>query len=390
MPKNIVILLDGTSNEITVNRSNVLKLYLALENDERQVVYYSPGVGTFGAEDAWLRFWCTAVEIWGMATGWGLDQNIKDAYRFLVENYDRDEASREGELRDRIYIFGFSRGAYSARVLAGFIHAIGLIEPRQLNLLNYAFRGYKAITENREPTENTFQIIRSYERVLKALRPPIRFLGLFDTVATVIESGRYLPQIRTHAFTHRNLSVESVRHAVSIDERRTMFRPQLWQKGQEYWGNPFNKRAAKIQDSREMWFSGVHADVGGGYTDEQRLASLPLKWMIEQSEPLGLHFRLQKIRKLLDGQRSTSSDISADAVAPRHNSMNWAWAILEFIPRLKPRGSKRPSVFGLTLPLFEWRDIPSGALVHASVKQRIDTEGRRPPNLPLDCQFEEN
>lgn len=88
MPKNIVILLDGTSNEISANRSNILRLYGTLEKSGRQLVYYDPGVGTFGAENAWLRFWRKAVEILGLATGWGLDHNVKEAYRFLVENYD--------------------------------------------------------------------------------------------------------------------------------------------------------------------------------------------------------------------------------------------------------------------------------------------------------------
>ena len=77
MPKNIVILMDGTSNEISTDRTNILRLYGTLEKSERQLVYYEPGVGTFGAENAWLRFWRKAVEIWGLATGWGLDQNVK-------------------------------------------------------------------------------------------------------------------------------------------------------------------------------------------------------------------------------------------------------------------------------------------------------------------------
>ena len=90
MAKNIVVLLDGTSNEISANRTNILRLYGTLEKSDRQLVYYDPGVGTFGAENAWLKFWRKAVEIWGMATGWGLDQNVKEAYRFLVENYDNE------------------------------------------------------------------------------------------------------------------------------------------------------------------------------------------------------------------------------------------------------------------------------------------------------------
>lgn len=159
MPKNIAILLDGTSNEISSDRTNILRLYGILEKSDQQLVYYDPGVGTIGAEGAWSRFWRKAHEVWGLATGWGLDHNVKQAYRFLVENYDNGKHSgRNPAERDQIYIFGFSRGAYSARVLAGFIHAVGLIEPRNLNLLDYAYRAYKRVGDKQH--EEAFEEIR--------------------------------------------------------------------------------------------------------------------------------------------------------------------------------------------------------------------------------------
>lgn len=385
MPKNIVILLDGTSNEISANRSNILRLYGTLEKSDRQLVYYDPGVGTFGAENAWLRFYRKAIEVWGMATGWGLDQNVKEAYRFLVENYERGQQDEQGASnRDRIYIFGFSRGAYSARVLAGFVHAVGLIERRNLNLIDYAFRAYKAIGEN---SDNSFGEVRLYERILNPDRPPIRLLGLFDTVASVLEHGRYFPRLRSHAFTKRNQSVEFVRHAVAIDERRTMFRPQLWPSGEEYWGNPFRTPGAKAQDVREVWFTGVHGDVGGGYPEvESGLAKVPLKWMIEQTEPIGLHYRTQTVNKIVT--RSDKGYVAPDPNATIHRSMNWAWAILEFIPRRRADLSKRPGLFGLTIPLFESRTIPSGAYIHHSVVERRNITGRLSPNIPPDCPIE--
>ena len=122
----------------------MLRLYGVLAKDENQIVYYHPGVGTLGAEGSWLRLWCKITEIWGLATGWGLDGDVKESYRFLVEQYDPGRGPEEE--RDRIYIFGFSRGAYTARVLAGFIRALGLIEKQNLNLLDYAYRAYR---ENR-------------------------------------------------------------------------------------------------------------------------------------------------------------------------------------------------------------------------------------------------
>jgi uncharacterized protein (DUF2235 family) len=88
MSKNIVILFDGTSNEISADRTNILRLFGCLERSSRQIVYYDPGVGTFGAEDNWLSLSRNFYEVIGLATGWGLDHNVKEAYRFLVENYD--------------------------------------------------------------------------------------------------------------------------------------------------------------------------------------------------------------------------------------------------------------------------------------------------------------
>jgi uncharacterized protein (DUF2235 family) len=417
MPKNIVILLDGTSNEISADRTNILRLYGALEKSDRQIVYYDPGVGTFGDENSWLRTWRKALEIWGMATGWGLDQNVKEAYRFLIENYNNGKShDGEAQARDRIYIFGFSRGAYSARVLAGFIHAVGLIRVHNLNLLDYAFRAYKAISDKEQddtasvdadaetatvdnvqeedkPTDgkknNSFKEVRLYERMLKPDRPPIRLLGLFDTVASVIEHGRHGIRLRSHAFTESNKSVESVRHAVGIDELRSMFRPQLWPDGGEYWGNPFNRAASKPQDVREVWFAGVHCDVGGGYPEEESgLAKLPLKWMIEQTMPMGLYYNTRTINDIVLGINPKKTYVAPNAHAKPHNSMNWAWAFLEFVPRFRPKGSERRGIFNITVPLFERRAIPSGAHVHQSVLDRVHNGSLKPPNLPSDLSVE--
>lgn len=377
MPKNIVILLDGTSNEISANRTNVLRLYGTLEKTEGQLVYYDPGVGTFGAENAWLRFWRKAVEVWGLATGWGLDHNVKEAYRFLVENYESGLGDPDEAGRDNIYIFGFSRGAYTARVLAGFIHAVGLLERRNLNLLDYAYRAYKSIGEN---DQNTFAEVRLYERMLAPDRPPLRLLGLFDTVASVIEHGRYGPRLRSHAFTRTNRSVESVRHAVAIDEYRALFRPQLWPEGNQYWGNPFNEAAAKAQDVREVWFAGTHGDVGGGYPEaESALPKVPLQWMIEQTRTMGLHYRTQTVNEIVLGKNPAKQYVSPDPQAKAHKSMTWAWALLEFIPQRRAAGSNEGG--GLFIPFFARRSIPEGARLHQSVVERANA-GTRSPNMP--------
>lgn len=379
MPKNIVILFDGTSNEISHNRTNVLRLYGILKKSPKQLVWYDPGVGTFGAANAWSRFLRKTREVWGLATGWGLDYNVKEAYRFLVEHYDNGK-SRDEE-RDRIYIFGFSRGAYSARVLAGFIHASGLIEQRNLNLIDYLYDAYKQIGETEK--SDAFAEVRLYERMLDPDRPPIRMLGLFDTVASVIESGPRGIRLKSHAFTSMNRSVESVSHAVAIDERRTMFRPQLWPGEQQFWGNPFSDLNAKPQDVQELWFAGGHGDVGGGYQEsESALCKVPLQWMIERAKACGLQFRTQSINSVVLGEGENSKYIPPDALGRMHNTMKSFWPILEFIPRRKPRDSHRPSLFGITIPFFEARNIPAGAQIDTSLKRRASELGEKRSNLP--------
>lgn len=377
MSRNIVLLFDGTSNSVSRNRTNILRLYGMLEKSDRQLVYYDPGVGTMGHDGAWSGLVRKMAEIWGLATGWGLDANVKQAYRFLVENYRNPQGASEE--RDQIYIFGFSRGAYTARVLAGFINALGLIESRNLNLLDYAYRAFKRIGES--GPDEAFAEIRLYERMLRPDRIPIRMLGLFDTVSSVIESGRFGPRLRSHAFTRTNPSVEAVAHALAIDEKRTMFRPQLWNEDQDYLGNPFNTKAAQPQDVSQVWFAGSHGDVGGGQSEsESALAKVPLEWMTKKASDVGLVFNTRSVNALLLGK--DGAHVPPDPLSEAHPSMTWGWSILEFVPRRTPEGSKRPALFGWTIPLFEPRTIPDGASIDASVTRRISAGGYDPRNLP--------
>lgn len=400
MSKNIIILFDGTSNEISADRSNILRLFGTLRRSAEQIVYYDPGVGTFGAANAWSRFYRKSFEVWGLATGWGLDQNVKQAYRFLVENYDQGPADANGRHpdRDRIYIFGFSRGAYSARVLAGFIHAFGLTTRYHLNLLDYAYRTYKGIPDQEESSGNApgegetpsaFLSMRLYERMLRNDRPPIRLLGLFDTVASVIEPGKWYPQFKTHPFTRKNPSVEWVRHAVAIDERRTMFQPELWTPGQEYWGSPFKPKTPAPQDSKEVWFAGVHGDVGGGYAEEESgQIKIPLDWMIRETEPAGLVYVTRTINNIVLG-RNDNKYVPLDPLASLHDSMTIGWKILEYAPRSVPETSwrKRGHRGGFYIPLGDRRLVPEGAMIHETVRARMNAGGYNPPNLPDNPQF---
>jgi uncharacterized protein (DUF2235 family) len=409
MSKNIVILLDGTSNEIDADRTNVLRLFGCLERSDNQLVYYDPGVGTFGAERAWFRPWRQTVEVFGLATGWGIDENVLQAYEFLIRNYQkgiRDENGARVSDDDRIYIFGFSRGAYTARILAGFIHALGVIAPENLNLMDYAYRTYKGLAQESErdssgdpdtddPNQpwSAFGKMRLYEKTLNTYRPAIKLLGLFDTVASVIEWGRYWPKLTSHAFTKRNRSVEYVRHAMAIDERRTMFRPLHWFPGQEYWGSPFRpKPASKIkpQDFKEVWFAGCHGDVGGGYPEkDSALAKLALEWMVDETRGTGLFYDQNSVDYLLYGLNAKSrTKIPPDPLGPLHDSMTWAWKILEYIPRKRPDTTRTESgePRGWFIPMSRPRAIPENAMVHRSVQTRMNGQPQggpyRPPNLP--------
>src|ERR1041385_847873 len=129
MPKNIVICWDGTGNDVGDHNSNVVKLYSTLIIDGRtQVGYYHPGVGTMGAPTATNRLSKAWSVIMGLAFGAGLLANVGDAYRYLMDTYE------DG---DRVFLFGFSRGAYTARALAGVLHMFGLLCPGNDGLIPY-------------------------------------------------------------------------------------------------------------------------------------------------------------------------------------------------------------------------------------------------------------
>jgi len=396
MPKNIVILLDGTSNQISAKRTNVLRLYGTLKKSDEQLVYYDPGVGTFGADTAFFAYWRKAVEILGLLTGWGLDHNVKEAYRFLVENYERGDG---GETRDRIYIFGFSRGAYCARVLAGFVHAFGLMERRNLNLLDYVYRAYKDISgddERQEQRENdkSFDEIRLHERILAPDRPPIRLLGLFDTVATIIEHGYRGFRFRSHAFTKTNPSVESVRHAVAMHEKRTLYQAKLWPEDQPYRPNRFDANSATPQDAREVWFAGAHTDVGGGQPEaESQLAKIPLHWMIEQTKATGLLYNTRTVNEIVLGTNPEKAYVAPDPHAAMHARLNFLWSCIEFVPRSGRAVPGRFNLLGLTFPCFRGRPIPDDARIHRAVIERrdklsVDKGSNDIPTLPPNHRIE--
>ena len=232
--KNIVICCDGTGNEIDINLSNVLKLYRILRKDQKiDSIDYNPGVGTVSSSDPWSRFKSNAKGVLGLTTGYGLDDNVLDAYRFLMSAYE--------EGRDnRIYMFGFSRGAYTIRVLAGFLKLVGLLRPEQANLYEYALTAYKRAAE-----ENDFKIAWRFEEIAETRRVPIKFMGVWDTVSSVIvprPDRLYFPSMQVLPYTKTNPLVEVFRQAMAIDERRRFFRVYHWVEPQGIQTQSFRER----------------------------------------------------------------------------------------------------------------------------------------------------
>ena len=249
MAKRLVVCCDGTWNTPdskigTVPRTtNVTKLALSIASMDaegtRQCTYYHPGVGTSRWE-----------HIRGGAFGTGLSANVLDAYQFLIDNYE------DG---DELWFFGFSRGAYTARSVAGLVRNCGVLRQQNLDRMHEAYALYRSRAESPRGTASTlFRHAYSYE-------PRVRFIGVWDTVGALgipVPTTRALQKV-VASFNHRfafhdtdlSTHVDGAFHALAIDEKRKAFVPTLWAQ-QPHAGN---------QVLEQVWFSGVHSDVGGGY-----------------------------------------------------------------------------------------------------------------------------
>jgi uncharacterized protein (DUF2235 family) len=379
MAKNIVACCDGTGNEVGGNLSNVMKLFRIVTKSPEQRVYYNPGIGTIGSCDQWARLRQNAKAVFGLATGYRLDADLVGAYRFLCELYE------EG---DRIFLFGFSRGAYTVRAVAGLVHMVGVLRPDQCNIADYAVAAYK-----RAGLEDDLKIASSFGQMVSSRRAPIRLVGAWDTVASILAPGRggILPTLQTLPFTARNPSVQSFRHAMAIDERRRMFRLNRWKNGQAFDANRFDSRPAEPQDIKQVWFAGVHADIGGGYPEaESGLSKFPLDWMIDEALACGLKINVAMRNHLVRGAPRPGGAHSYVAPDPRgdlHDSLTWGWKPLEWLPKsARWREWDRPVRFGCYLPRAEPRVIADAAtlpLLHWSVLERVRRDpAYRPVNLP--------
>jgi uncharacterized protein (DUF2235 family) len=290
--KRIVICCDGTWNSADQEKgdepcpTNVVRLAYRVANRDLtgtpQVVFYDQGVGTGNSLDRFT----------GGAFGRGLEDNIHNAYRFLIANYE------EG---DEIFVFGFSRGAFTARSLVGMIRNCGILRRDKVSAYRDALELYR--DEARDPGHPESVRFRSGHCVTAAAGVPVRFVGVWDTVGSLGIPLRGLRALtrRKYQFHDAELSgaVEAAYHALAIDERRAPFSPSVW----DYKPKP-NQRV------QQVWFCGVHSDVGGGYT-ARGLSDLSLEWMLEKATGEGL---------ALDALAVAGNLTSPDPHGPLHHS----------------------------------------------------------------------
>lgn len=346
--KNLVLCLDGTNNKFGTRNTNVVRLLQLLDRDpsKGQIIYYDAGVGTLPEQGLFTTMGRNLSVGIQLAFGRGLTTNVEEAYSFLSEHYE------EG---DRIYIFGFSRGAYTARVLAALLHQLGLLMPASERMVPHALRVLRSLKPGKFPEYDALcrEFRSTFSRTgpsLKDGRCPVAFLGLWDTVSTV----GWLWNPTSYPFTRSNPSIRVVRHAVAVDERRTFYRQNLWERAED----------AKGQDVREEWFPGVHSDVGGGYeAKESRLWCEPLRWIVDAGRQSGLCFDEAKVAALL---RTPADEHWASQI---HNSLKSAWLFVELVPKLTyfQRFKRRLP----TINLGRRRVLPKGARLHASVELRM-------------------
>ncbi|MEM1374095.1 MAG: DUF2235 domain-containing protein [Pseudomonadota bacterium] len=437
MPRNLILCLDGTNNAIGDYQTNVVRFFRGLLPRDDQIPYYAQGIGTVNSQDLGEPEPETE-RVRGMAFGQGLEDIVLETYRFLCRSYDFDTAD-DGKKRDRIYIFGFSRGAYAARMLAGFLNEFGLLKPPNLHMAVHIFREYLALRHVGQEVDpdDKYLPLRRYAGVFRPVEVPVEGLILFDTVASMIrfpgwrhkvpllrptaawqaikangkavrdnwrDTGSVI-ELANHPSTSKNPSVRFVLHALAVDERRTFFRPLLWSERENaadfddlgaawsgpwnerddtqlYFGNRFKSGKPEKQIVRQVWFPGVHGDVGGSaQEDVAQLGKITACWIFDQLAELAPDLKWSPVfhERYLKGEEGRESEdgrpiSSPDPRGPVHRSLTGVWRAAELIPKTVRRREPKEDRRGYYLPLGERRHIAPGSLVHRAVfdKRRLD------------------
>jgi uncharacterized protein (DUF2235 family) len=345
--KRLVVCCDGTWNRPdqidkgVAAPTNVAKMALAVADEDAdgnpQLLHYQPGVGTRPLE-----------HLLGGGFGVGLSRNVKECYRFVVDNYAPD---------DELYFFGFSRGAYTARSIVGLVRNAGILRPEHRHRIDEAYTLYRDPRRDTEPSGIAAELFRrsfSYDDV------HVQFVGVWDTVGALgIPIDGFRPPLlsRLWSFHDTRLSryVRNAFHAVAIDERRGPFKPTLWEAQPD----------AEGQTLEQVFFAGVHCDVGGGYR-EPELSDIPLLWMAERARGCGLALKPDHLvpdREHPDtDERRDGHTVAPDPGGTLHNSR---------------------TRFYLALPAYDRQLVGTdGGWVGSSAKTRWDGDASyRPPGL---------
>ena len=318
MPRRLVVCCDGTwdvpdsvSHGVAAP-TNVAKLALALATTESgdQELFYEAGVGTTPDE-----------RILGGAFGYGLSRNVRSCYRFLAQKY---------EPGDELFLFGFSRGAYTARSLAGLIRNCGILQKEHVDQVDEAFAFYRDRTSQTHPSALASQIFR---KMYAHPQDEIHFIGVWDTVGALgipaelpgwewlsHHLHRWEEQWGFHD-TRLSSHVRYAYHALAIDEEREPFRPTLWDQ------DP----TAQGQTLEQVWFAGVHTEVGGGAADPS-LSDIALLWMVGKARDRGLQFEPGQLEP--GGQSGAGEPISPNYAAPIVDSRKGIYAAIHPFHRL--------------------------------------------------------
>ncbi len=362
MPKNIIVFSDGTGNSAAkLFKTNVWRLYQALDlTAANQIASYDDGVGTSSVK---------VLAALGGAFGWGLKRNVLTLYKFLCRNYCSAQENPDKQ-NDAIYGFGFSRGAFTIRRLIGLVASEGLVTFASEEELDIrAAQAYRAFRKKcRSPrTTSAFRALRdgpmwllNEARGIKHYDPAdnksveaIRFLGLWDTVDAYgmpireLKDGidRYLWPLTFNDLT-LSPKVTQACHALALDDERATFHPLVWDDSKE-------KNKNRI---RQVWFAGVHANVGGGYANDA-LAHVPLMWIIKHAAVAGLTFKADVVG---------AYEEAANPFGKLYDSRAGAAAYYRYAPRR-----------------VDEKGYPERAQVHESVFRRMATgdDGYAPISL---------
>lgn len=284
-PKNHIIVIDGTQSRLDFgDETNAGILYKLIEentNLKQQTLLYDAGIQGHG-------FWSWVT----LASGLGINKSIQNAYAHLSSKY---------ETGDKIYLFGFSRGAYAVRSLAGMIAQVGLLRKETAieRRILHAFRFYEC--------ERSNIILDEFKKNFCHKNVPIQMIGIWDTVKSLGFQYPFLYRLAPMATEFHNDKIGgAVRfgfHALALNETRTAFRPVLWDKEEGWKGH-----------LEQVWFQGAHSDIGGhvwAFPQARPLSNIPLVWMLERAENCGL--TLPK-----DWQKRFPCDVTAPPIGDRY------------------------------------------------------------------------